>query len=63
MIYVLLDNWNEGLELNEVKDFDELAKYLQKVKEDEGGYNRVDTIIFGEIVPWDVIRAYYNLED
>ena len=63
MIYILLDNYASALTLDEVKDFDELAKYLQRIKEDEGGYNRIDTIIFGEEVPWDVIRTYYNLEE
>ena len=63
MIYILLDNMDQGLELDQVKDFDALAEYLQKMKELEGGYKRIDTIIFGEEVPWDVVRTYYKLED
>ena len=62
MIYILLDNLDEGLELNEVKDFDALAEYLRKHKEWEGHYRRIDSIIFGEEVPWDVVKQYYHLE-
>ena len=63
MLYILLDNYDRGLECREVKDFDELAKFLQEMKELGDSYDRIDTIIFGEEVPWDVIRTYYNLED
>lgn len=63
MLYILLDNYDQGLELDEVKDFDALAKYLENMKEVGDSYKRIDTIIFGEEVPWDVIRTYYNLEE
>jgi len=63
MIYILLDTLDEGLEIREVKDFDELAKFLQKMKELGDHYNRIDTIIFGEEIPWDVVRTYYDLEE
>lgn len=63
MIYILLDNYDQGLELDEVEDFDALAKYLEKMKEVYDSYSRIDTIIFGEKVPFDAIRTYYNLEE
>jgi len=63
MIYILLDNYDEGLECDEVKTFDDLAEYLRKVKESEGGYSRIQTLIFGEEIPWDVVRTYYNLKE
>ncbi len=62
MIYILLDNYDEGLELSEVKDFEALGEYLTKIREDEGGYSRIETIIFGEEVPWEVVSEYYKLE-
>ena len=63
MIYILLDNYDEGLELNEVADFGALAKYLWKMKADCGSYSRIQNIIFGEEIPWDVVRTYYNIEE
>lgn len=62
MIYILLDNMDQGLELNEVADFDALAVYLENMKEAGDLYSRIDTIIFGEEIPWDVVRTYYNIE-
>lgn len=63
MIYILLDNMDQGLEMVELEGFDELARYLQEMKALEDNYKRIDTIIFGEEVPWDVVRTYYNLEE
>uniref|UniRef100_A0A6H2A6V2 Uncharacterized protein n=1 Tax=viral metagenome TaxID=1070528 RepID=A0A6H2A6V2_9ZZZZ len=63
MLYILLDNQDFGLECNEVKDFDELARYLENMKAVGDSHSRIDTIIFGEEIPWDVIRTYYNLEE
>jgi len=61
MIYIVLDNLDEGLDLDEVESFDALAGYLRKHQEMEGHYNRIEQIIFGEEVPWEVIREYYHL--
>lgn len=63
MLYILLDNYDGGLELKEVADFDELANYLKEMREHGDPYNRIQNIIFGEEVPWDVVRTYYNLEE
>lgn len=63
MIYILLDNYDQGLELEEVKDFDELAKYLEHLREFGDSYDRIQHIIFGEEVPWDVVRTYYSLKE
>ena len=61
MIYILLDNLDEGLELDEVESFDALAEYLLKHKEREGNYVRIQEIIFGEKVPWEVVKEYFHL--
>ena len=61
MIYILLDNLDEGLCVDEVKSFDALAEYLQKLKEMEGDYDRIDCLIFGEEIPWEVVKQYYHL--
>jgi ABC-type glycerol-3-phosphate transport system substrate-binding protein len=63
MLYILLDNYDQGLEMDEVDSFDDLAKYLEKMKEAGDSYDRIQHIIFGEEVPWDVIRTYYNLQE
>jgi len=61
MIYVLLDNYDGGLELDQLADFDALPKYLRKIKEQEGHYNRIQSIIFGEEVPLELVKEYYKL--
>ena len=63
MIYIVLDNGDHGLELNAVTSFTVLAKYLRDMKEVGDSYNRIDTIVFGEVIPWDVVRTYYNIEE
>ena len=61
MVYVVLDNLDEGLEIDEVKDFYALTEYLREHKEQEGHYKRIQQIIFGEEVPWDEVKKYYKL--
>lgn len=61
MLYILLDNLDQGLELAEVESFVALFEYLRKHKELEGDYDRIHTIIFGEEVPWEVVKQYFHL--
>jgi hypothetical protein len=63
LIYIVCDNLDEGQEVNEVATLEKLGEFLKSIKNLEGGYQRIEFVIFGEEVAWDVIRTYYNLEE
>lgn len=62
MIYILIENYDEGLELESVKDFDALALYLRDMAASGRRCERIKHIIKGKEIPLAVVKSICHLQ-